>query len=260
MTKSYSRSTSASPATSDSESDTDTEYSKRSSSEAPPQYSHLLAGFLNGLCGVCWSAAYVLYVLQARKDESAGMPLPALMLNITWEFVYTFVYKLNGIGRLIHFPWVFIDGLLVVETLRFGPKAWVATSPIIAEYFVQIFCIGTLLALSAQWTFANQFSRRNASFWSAYVCQNVLSWGSLWMLASAGQAGGHSMAIWWFRFIGSFAANLRYLYRVNVWPGKYGFLAGPFAMWILWMPCIADLLYPFAYKFIVHAAYDIAQK
>lgn len=64
----------------------------------------------------------------------------------------------------------------------------------------------------------------------------------------------------WFRFIGSFAANLRYLYRVNVWPGKYGFLAGPFAMWILWMPCIADLLYPFAYKFIVHAAYDIAQK
>lgn len=68
---------------------------------------------------------------------------------------------------------LYIFSLLVVETLRFGPKAWVDASPVIAEYFVQIFCIGTLLALSAQWTFANQFAQRNASFWSAYVCQNV---------------------------------------------------------------------------------------
>ena len=83
---------------------------------------------------------------------------------------------------MIHFPpsdneliILHITSLLVIETLRFGPKAWIGTSPIVAEYFTQIFCIGTLLALSAQWTFANQFSRCNASFWSAYVCQNVSS-------------------------------------------------------------------------------------
>lgn len=114
MAEFYSCSAPAPPTSSDSKAHVNAEYSNtantKNSAGAPEQYSHLLAGFLNGLCGLCWSAAYVLYVLQARKDERSGMPLLALILNITWEFVYTFVYKLNGIGRLIHFPWVFIDG------------------------------------------------------------------------------------------------------------------------------------------------------
>ncbi|KAF8995901.1 hypothetical protein BDQ17DRAFT_1250313 [Cyathus striatus] len=220
------------------------------SSVAPKHYSHLLAGVLNTICGISWTIAYVLYVFQARKDNSYGMPLTALIFNVTWEFVYTFIYRLNGIGRYVHFPWVFLDAFLVSETLKHAPKEWAETSPLVANHFSTFFSIASLLALTAQWTFAHQFSRTNASFWSAYVCQNILSWGSIWMLLARGNGSGHSMEIWWCRFIGSLAANLRYLYRVNVWPQKYGFLSGAFSVWILWMPCLADLLYPFVYQFV----------
>jgi len=217
---------------------------------APESYSHLFAGVLNASCGLFWTAAYGLYVQQARQDQFYGMPLLALVLNLTWESVYTFIYRLNGVGRYFHFPWVFVDGLLVAETLKHGPKQWSDSSPLIAENFSIIFVVCVLLALSAQLTFAHQFSESNASFWSAYVCQNVLSWGSLWMLLARGHTSGHSLPIWGCRFIGSLAANCRYLYRVNAWPQKYGFISGAFSTWILWMPCLADLFYPVIYKLV----------
>ncbi|KAL0059083.1 hypothetical protein AAF712_014214 [Marasmius tenuissimus] len=78
-------------------------------SKPPKTYSNLLAGGLNATCGLFWSAAYVLYVYQARKDKSYGMPVFALCLNLAWELIHTFVYPLHGIGRYIHFPWVFLD-------------------------------------------------------------------------------------------------------------------------------------------------------
>lgn len=221
-----------------------------STHKTPKNYSNLLAGCLNASCGILWTTAYILYVQQARKDNSYGMPLLALILNISWEFVYTFVYHLNGVGRLFHFPWVFIDGFLFYETLKHGPEMWEKTSPIVADNFGAIVFISLFVATTAQWTFASQFSSYNASFWSAYVCQNVLSWGSLWMLLTRGDSTGHSMPIWWCRFLGSLAANLRYAYRVKAWPQKYGFISGVFSTWILWMPCLADLIYPIVFNYI----------
>ncbi|KAJ3915487.1 hypothetical protein F5877DRAFT_48491 [Lentinula edodes] len=211
--------------------------------QKPYSYSHILAGTLNAVCGVFWSIAYILYVKQAQKDHSYGMPLLALLFNLTWEFVYTFLHPVHGIGRLTHFPWLFLDSQLLLLTVQNGPDVWKESSPLVAKYFLVIIIIGGLLALSAQWTFSNQFVDNNASFWSAYMCQNILSWGSIFMILARGNSSGHSMPIWFFRFTGSLAANLRYLYRVHTWPQKYGFIGAPFTTWLLWMPTLADLIY-----------------
>ncbi|KIJ26394.1 hypothetical protein M422DRAFT_192285 [Sphaerobolus stellatus SS14] len=231
------------------------QYYSKTLETAPKAYSHSLAGTLNASCGVFWTAAYLLYVKQAREDRSYGMPLLALILNVSWEFVYTFVYRRNGVGRFFHFPWVFIDGILVVETIKYGPDIW-RSSPAVAENFGAIVLLSVIIGITAQWTFASQFSRYNASFWSAYACQNVLSWGSLWMLLARGNITGHSMSIWWCRFLGSLAANLRYVYRAKAWPQKYEFISGAFSTWMLWMPCLADLMYPLAYNYISERMVD----
>lgn len=161
---------------------------------APSNYSHALAGVLNASCGLCWTAAYVLYVRQARRDQSYGMPLGALVLNLSWEFVYTFLWPVHGVGRIFHFPWVFVDvwvtmplkmleidwecvlltiSLLLAETIKNGPRMWQDSSPIVAQNFSIIVTTCVLLALATQWSFAHQFSKSNSSFWSAYLCQNV---------------------------------------------------------------------------------------
>lgn len=225
-------------------------FSEARTDDAPKNYSHRFAGCLNAACGMLWSSAYVLYVRQAHKDSSYGMPVFALCLNLAWEFVHTFVYPLHGIGRYIHFPWVFLDILLLVQTLKHGPEQWSHSSPIMAENFYVVVIICLFLALVAQWLFTHEFSKSNSCFWSAYLCQNILSWGSVWQLIARGHPSGHSIPIWWCRFLGSLAANLRYLYRVRAWPEKYAFLSSPLALWMLWAPCAADLLYPLAFQLV----------
>ncbi|KAJ4470853.1 hypothetical protein J3R30DRAFT_3531111 [Lentinula aciculospora] len=218
--------------------------------QAPKDYSHLLAGALNATCGISWSIAYVLYVKQAQRDHSYGMPLAALLLNFTWEFVYTFLQPVHGIGRVTHFPWLFLDSQLLLLTIQNGPHMWKESSPLIAENFLPISIVGGLLALSAQWTFSKQFINHNPSFWSAYMCQNIISWGSILMLLSRGNCSGHSLPIWFFRFAGSLAANLRYLYRAYAWPQRYEFILGGFTIWLLWMPTLADLIYVLTFKIV----------
>jgi hypothetical protein len=167
---------------------------------------------------------------------------------------------------------------------------WKDSSPIVAQNFSIIVIICALLALTAQWSFAYQFSKNNSCFWSAYLCQNVslsrefrsssYSFGGIlqdsvmgitldvadqrarWWpfhgnlvsprIISQVPAGKiHAILCRWFRFIGSLAANLRYLYRVYAWPTKYGFIGASFSSWILWTPCIADLLYPAVYRMVM---------
>ena len=80
-------------------------------------YSHLLAGILNALCGLFWTIAYVLYVFQARLDSSYGMLVIALIMNLAWEIVHTFIYPMHGVGRFFHFPWVFVDWYVTASSL-----------------------------------------------------------------------------------------------------------------------------------------------
>ena len=42
--------------------------------------------------GALWMIAYALLVYRSFKDRSYAMPMAALALNITWEFVFSFAY------------------------------------------------------------------------------------------------------------------------------------------------------------------------
>ncbi|KAL9709421.1 hypothetical protein Ac2012v2_007157 [Leucoagaricus gongylophorus] len=129
------------------------------------------------------------------------MPVIALIMNLVWEIVHTFD-PVHGVGRFFHFPWVFVDCLLLFETLEYGPRQW-HTVPLVADNFVPLVVFGLMLGISGQWTFTSQFSDSNSCFWSAYVCQNMVYWGLLWMLLSRGNTSGHSLYIWYFK-LGSF--------------------------------------------------------
>jgi len=61
--------------------------------------------------------------------------------------------------------------LLLSQTIKYGPRMWQDSSPIVAQNFSVIVGICALLALTAQWSFAHQFSKYNSCFWSAYFAK-----------------------------------------------------------------------------------------
>ncbi|MBO3443209.1 hypothetical protein [Clostridium sp. CCUG 7971] len=48
---------------------------------------------LQGLSGLFWIITYILIIKKSVKDKTYGMPFLAICLNLSWEFVFAFIYK-----------------------------------------------------------------------------------------------------------------------------------------------------------------------
>nr|UUG60174.1 terpene cyclase [Mycoleptodicus sp. DH-2022a] len=200
--------------------------------------------------GILWTTAYALYIRQSWKDQSYGMPILAICCNITWEFIYGVVYPPAMAEQIAFMPWIFIDLVLMYGTVKFGPREW-KHSPLVARNLTTILIIGVIMTLAAHWLFAIQFKDvTDASFWSGYFCQVVVSWSAIAQLISRCSTRGHSMTIWAYRFLGTCCATSVFQWRVTFYPEFYHYARTPVGNYLLFAPEIAELAYPFVYAYV----------
>jgi hypothetical protein len=75
-----------------------------------------------GLCGVFWVAAYLLIIRRGFIDATHGMPIVALCANLSWEFIFSFVYPQRKQQLLINYSWLIFDLIILYQYLWFGLK------------------------------------------------------------------------------------------------------------------------------------------
>lgn len=93
-------------------------------------------------------------------------------------------------------PYFLVDLGLVYTTIKFGPHEW-KHSPIVQKNLGLIMLIGSGMLTWAQWSFAVLFTDiHQASFWSGFGCQIIVSWSALSQLISRASTRGHTMGIW----------------------------------------------------------------
>lgn len=70
---------------------------------------------LKVISGICWTIVYVILIYRGFKDKSYGIPLVALSLNFSWEFVFAFIYKTNdSVSAIINPIWFILDLIIVI--------------------------------------------------------------------------------------------------------------------------------------------------
>ena len=74
--------------------------------------------------GIFWSLTYLLIIWRGFKDHTFGMPLAALCANISWEFIFSFVYPHHPPQLYINIIWFFLDAVIVFQFVRFGKNAF----------------------------------------------------------------------------------------------------------------------------------------
>ena len=68
-----------------------------------------------------WLSAYVGIIWRGFKDRSYGMPLVALALNFSWEFIYSFLYPpVPAIARFGVLAWLFLDIPIAFQCLVYS--------------------------------------------------------------------------------------------------------------------------------------------
>ena len=69
--------------------------------------------------GVFWLITYLLLIKRGYQDKACGMPMAALALNISWEFIFSFVHPHGGIQLIINIAWFALDSIIVFQYLRY---------------------------------------------------------------------------------------------------------------------------------------------
>lgn len=160
--------------------------------------------------GLFWIITYILIIKQGFKDKKYGMPMAAISANISWEFIFAFMYPQNDLQRMITFLWFMLDIIIMMQYLRYGHKEYRKLIPskiFYASFFITLgasFFI--ILAMMHEF---NDIAGKYAAF-----SQNLMMSGLfIALLLQRGNLSGQSMSIAVCKMLGTvFAAVGFYMY------------------------------------------------
>jgi hypothetical protein len=59
--------------------------------------------------GILWTVTYLLIIRRGFLDHTYGMPLVALCANLSWEFIFSFVFPHGPVQRPVNVVWFSLD-------------------------------------------------------------------------------------------------------------------------------------------------------
>lgn len=160
--------------------------------------------------GLFWIITYILIIKQGFKDKKYGMPMAAICANISWEFIFAFMYPQNDLQRMITFLWFMLDIIIMMQYLRYGHKEYRKLIP--SKIFYASFSItlgASFFIILAMMHEFNDIAGKYAAF-----SQNLMMSGLfIALLLQRGNLSGQSMSIAVCKMLGTvFAVVGFYMY------------------------------------------------
>ncbi|MGO4230636.1 hypothetical protein AB4Y72_17455 [Arthrobacter sp. YAF34] len=166
--------------------------------------------FLTIVSGAAWTAVYVDAIRIGFRDRSYAIPAAALALNFAWEVLYASRAVATGISTqgVFNIVWGLADVAVVITFVKFGRAelpSWVSR-----RLFLGWALLLALTAFTVQWLFVVEFGWTDASRYSAFL-QNLLMSG-LFIAMFAARAGtrGQSLLIGVAKWIGTLAPTVAF--------------------------------------------------
>ena len=75
---------------------------------------------------IFWSITYLKAIIIGFKQKTYAIPMPIICLNISWEFLYTFIYPNSvALATVLNGFWFGLDVLVLFTLLLYGKQAQV---------------------------------------------------------------------------------------------------------------------------------------
>jgi hypothetical protein len=140
----------------------------------------LFGFFLVGLSGLAWTIVYVYLIKDGFKDQSCGMPLFALALNMAWELLHTILGlqdSVIGIQTWVNLIWCLFDVAIVVCYFKFGKEEFKKYAN--TKYFIPWSILVFFMAFILQYAFHIEFgitNSKNFELFKAFFKPNLGAW------------------------------------------------------------------------------------
>ncbi|MFC9539650.1 hypothetical protein ACFTQ7_07140 [Lysinibacillus sp. NPDC056959] len=160
--------------------------------------------------GLFWIITYILIIKQGLQDKRYGMPMVAICANISWEFIFSFMYPQNDLQRIITLLWFILDIFIMMQFLHYGHKEYKKIVP--RKIFYSSFLITLVVSFFTILAMVHEFNDLEGKY-AAFIQNLMMSGLFIALFLQRGNLSGQSMGIAVCKMIGTmFAAVGFYMY------------------------------------------------
>jgi hypothetical protein len=158
------------------------------------------------LSGIFWTIAYLLIIRRSIQDQSVGMPMAAICMNIAWEFIFSFIYPSTKPQLYINYIWFFLDLIIVIQFLKLNKSEFGKHLP--KNFFYPAFFSTLAVSFFNMLFFTHDFSVERGATYTAFEINLIMSMLFIYMLLSRNNVRGQSIYIAIAKMIGTACASL----------------------------------------------------
>jgi len=158
--------------------------------------------------GVLWTITYLLIIRRGFLDHTYGMPLVALCANLSWEFIFSFVFPHGPVQRPVNVVWFSFDLIIFYQLLRYGPHEFPRLSK---KLFYGMVTLALLTAFFTVVFITLEFEDFDGAY-SAFGQNLVMSILFIVMLYNRGSLRGQSLSIALTKMGGTTLASVVFLF------------------------------------------------
>jgi hypothetical protein len=154
---------------------------------------------------VFWSIAYVFMIIRGFKDQTFAMPITGLCANISWEFIFGFIYEPYDYANTFGIVWFLLDIPIVWQGYAYGAKDF--KNEFISKNFRLIFFFTLVTAFSIVLTSFYEFKDYYGTQ-TGHIVNLMFSVLYVAMLLRRDSIDGQSMYIAVAKWLGTLATSL----------------------------------------------------
>lgn len=175
--------------------------------------NELLPLLVAATMGLSWTIVYLLVIYRSFKDKQCGMPSVAMAFNLSWEFLYSFMFydPESSLQLWINRVWFVCDVVILAAFLLYGAKQW---SKLYQKFFFPYAVTIVLAAFSLLYFYQLNFDK-SAITYSAFIMNVLMSWMFIEMFMKQQDLKGQAFGIAFFKMIGTLAATILLLQRFS---------------------------------------------
>lgn len=163
-------------------------------------------GFLLLSSGIFWTITYLLIIRQGYQDQTYGMPLAALCANLSWEFIFSFIYPSRFSQRLINLIWLGLDLIIFSQLLSSGSREFPDLTK--AQFYLMV-VLGLVTSFGTILFICQEFQDFGGVY-AAFGQNLMMSILFLGLFFHRGSLRGQSRAIALFKLLGTGCASLAF--------------------------------------------------
>lgn len=150
-----------------------------------------------------WILTYILIIYKGFKDQTCGMPLPAICANIAWEFLLTFIIPFHPLQQIVTLIWFLLDCIILLQYLYYSKNVKRPYSK--RTLYGSVFSL-IIIAFLLQYAMSIEFDDTMALY-SAFGINLMMSILFIKMLMT-NELQGQSLSIAYFKLIGTLCASI----------------------------------------------------